>query len=131
MWVQEQCDSEKWWPVSYTHLDVYKRQLTYHNSNTHKIANTFRKHKYKIAYRTNNTIKKHINDTNTDIDKYNNTGVYQLNCNDCNSFYLGQTGRSFSSRYSEPVSYTHLDVYKRQGGCGSHPNNYGILSRCV
>ena len=42
--------------------------LTYYNSNTHKIANTFSKHKYKIAYRTNNTIKKHINDTNTDID---------------------------------------------------------------
>ena len=84
------------------------------SSNTHKLANTFRKHKYKIAYRTNNTIKKHINDTNTDIDKYNKTGVYKLNCNNCNSFYIGQTGRSFSSRYSEPVSYTHLDVYKRQ-----------------
>ena len=50
---------------------------------------------------TNNTIKKHINDINTDIDKYNKTGVYKLNCNDCNSFYIGQTGRSFSSRYSE------------------------------
>ena len=85
--------------VSYTHLDVYKRQ--YHNSNTHKLANTFRKHKYKIAYRTNNTIKKHISDTNTDIDKYNKTGVYKLNCNDCNSFYIGQTRRSFLSRYSE------------------------------
>ena len=37
--------------------------LTYHNSYTQKIANTFRKHKYKIAYRTTNTIKKHINNT--------------------------------------------------------------------
>ena len=33
--------------------------LTYYNSNTHKITNTFRKHNYKIAYRTNNTIKTH------------------------------------------------------------------------
>ena len=64
--------------------------LTYHNSNTQKIANTFRKHKYKIAYRTNNTNKKHINDTNTDIDKYNKTGVYKLNCNDCKDVYKRQ-----------------------------------------
>ena len=31
--------------------------LTYYNSNTHKIANTFRKHNYKIAYRTNNRVR--------------------------------------------------------------------------
>ena len=61
--------------------------LTYYNSNT------FRKYNYKIAYRTNNTIKRHINDTNKDIDIYNKTGVYKLNCNDCNKFYIGQTGR--------------------------------------
>ena len=94
--------------------------LTYHNSYTHKIANTFRKHKYKIAYRTTNIITKHINNTNTDIDKYNKTGVYKLNCNDCNSFYIGQTGRSFSSRYSE-----HLKALTN--------NNICLLytSRCV
>ena len=58
------------------------------------IRDSIRKHKCKIAYRTNNTIKKHINGTNKDIDKYNKTGVYKLNCNDCNSFYIGQMGRS-------------------------------------
>ena len=115
-----------------------------------------------MAYRTNNTIRKHVNNTNKDIDTYSKTGVYKLNCSDCHQFYIGQTGRSFSSRYSEhlkalttnyihstfathlqnenhsytniehnmeilhylpksrklntaePVSYTHLDVYKRQ-----------------
>ena len=44
--------------------------LTYYNSNTHKIANTFRKHNYKVAYRTNNTIRKHINNTNKNTDTY-------------------------------------------------------------
>ena len=75
--------------------------LTYYNSNTHKIANTFRKHNYKVAYRTNNTIRKHINNTNKDTDTYSKTGVYKLNCNDCHQFYIGQMGRSFSSRFSE------------------------------
>ena len=73
-----------------------------YNTNTHKIANTFRKHNYKIAYRTNNTIKRRINGTNKDIDTYNKTGIglYKLNCNDCNKFYICQPV-SFYSRFSE------------------------------
>ena len=48
--------------------------LTYYNSNTHKIANTFRKHNYKVAYRTNNTIMKHLN-INKDTDTYSKTAM--------------------------------------------------------
>ena len=36
---------------------------------------------------------------------YNNkTGVYKLNFSDCDHFYIGQTGRSFSSRFSEHLT---------------------------
>ena len=81
---------------------------------------------------SNNTIKRYLNGTNKNTDIYNKTGVYKLKCNDCDKFYIGQTGRPFSSRFYEhtkeltnnniqstftthiPVSYTHLDVYKRQ-----------------
>ena len=60
--------------------------------------------------------------------------VVQYSSEDSNSFYFGQTGKKFFYRYKEhlpkgdirniksnfplhvlwPVSYTHLDVYKRQ-----------------
>ena len=51
--------------------------------------------------------------------------IYKLMCDDCDAFYVGQTGRSFLKRFTEhrlptrlhsldTVSYTHLDVYKRQ-----------------
>jgi hypothetical protein len=33
--------------------------------------------------------------------KYNNCGVYQLECGDCGLQYVGQTGRPFRIRYQE------------------------------
>ena len=31
----------------------------------------------------------------------NKSGVYKLNCNDCDAIYIGQTGRSFKKRHIE------------------------------
>ena len=41
-------------------------------------------------------------------------GVYKIHCAECDTIYIGQCGRALKHRISEPVSYTHLDVYKRQ-----------------
>jgi formate/nitrite transporter FocA (FNT family) len=35
----------------------------------------------------------------TQIDKYNNSGIYQMKCLDCLLKYIGQTGRKFNLRY--------------------------------
>ena len=32
-------------------------------------------------------------------DKYTHSGVYKLSCPDCNKAYVGQTGRSFLTRF--------------------------------
>ena len=37
------------------------------------------------------------------IDPINRSGVYMLECNDCEAIYIGQTGRSFKIRYSEHI----------------------------
>jgi hypothetical protein len=34
-------------------------------------------------------------------DKYDSNGVYQLKCTDCDKKYVGQTGRSFKTRFNE------------------------------
>ena len=65
-------------PVSYTHLDVYKRQ--------DEVSDDYGK---KPSYRG---------------DKRNSRGRYSAG-----RYYILP-----SSVYSRPVSYTHLDVYKRQ-----------------
>ncbi|KAJ4433893.1 hypothetical protein ANN_16206 [Periplaneta americana] len=78
--------------------------LTYENKNTHNIATSFKKLNYNIAYRTNNTLQKHLNTQTTQTNKYNHTDVYKLKCNTCNNFYIGQTGRSFQTRYKEHIT---------------------------
>ena len=77
--------------------------LTYENKSTHKIASSFRKQKYNITYRTENTLQRHLNTQKTQTNKYDHTGVYKLTCNSCDKFYIGQTGRSFQTRYKEHV----------------------------
>ncbi|KAJ4430754.1 hypothetical protein ANN_19345 [Periplaneta americana] len=78
--------------------------LTYENRNTHKIAISFKKLNYNIAYRTNNTLQKHLNTQTTQTNKYNHSGVHKLKCNTCNNVYIGQTGRSFQTRYKEHIT---------------------------
>ncbi|KAJ4444160.1 hypothetical protein ANN_05949 [Periplaneta americana] len=58
---------------------------------------------FQTGPRTNNTLQKHNTQT-TQTNKYNHTGVYNLKCNTCNNFYIGQTGRSFQTRYKEHIT---------------------------
>ena len=38
------------------------------------------------------------------------SGIYKLNCNDCNKFYIGQTGRKFIERYKEHLPAGKSDI---------------------
>ena len=76
--LKEKCDAPECNPVSYTHLDVYKRQI-------------------------------HIGPASTQY----------INPMDINSNYSEEDNplalkADFILSLCEPVSYTHLDVYKRQ-----------------
>ena len=54
-------------------------------------------------YNNNNLGSQLINNKIDKIDKLDKSGVYKLTCHDCDAFYIGQTGRSFKTRYSEHV----------------------------
>ena len=96
------------------------------------LSSVLNNNSFTISFRTNNKLldilkpKKHT-------PPEEKTGIYKLTCNDCECFYIGQTGRGLLKRIREhlpkkirnidniksnyarhPVSYTHLDVYKRQ-----------------
>jgi hypothetical protein len=51
-----------------------------------------------IAFRMQNTIKHHPR-----TDKHNKCGFYQMKYLDCSLKYLGQTGRTFHTRYREHI----------------------------
>jgi hypothetical protein len=56
----------------------------------------------RVAFIVNNTIKKKC-DSNLQVDKYSQSGVYSLKCLSCDQIYVGQTGRSFKTRYEEHI----------------------------
>jgi ATP-dependent protease HslVU (ClpYQ) ATPase subunit len=76
--------------------------ITYVGKETNTIARLFKNTRVRISYLTRNTIQKIlINNTTKSKEKYIESGIYQLNCPDCDSKYVGQTGRSFRVRFAE------------------------------
>jgi hypothetical protein len=72
--------------------------FTYIGKQTRTIAKLFRNTNIKIAYKTTNTIQKHLRTKKQDS-IYNKSGVYRLTCGGCQKKYIGQTGRNFQTRY--------------------------------
>jgi len=75
--------------------------FTYIGKETSFITKIFKHANLQIAYRTNNTLRKHLSYSTTQQDKFTKSGIYKLTCTDCNKAYIGQTGRNFYTRYNE------------------------------
>jgi hypothetical protein len=56
-------------------------------------------------------------------DKCDTCGVYKLNCRSCARSYIGQTGRSFKTRFKEHVS--DIKNNRCKTGYSQHILNYG------
>lgn len=76
--------------------------IEYNKATSNIIQKTLNKLGYKTAYKTTNKIEQKLKYTKHKPP--NDTGVYRINCNDCNKFYVGQTGRSFEKRFKEHIS---------------------------
>lgn len=66
----------------------------------HTLTNIFRKMNITLTFRTDNNVRKILHCKSTKPIKQR-TGVYKIQCDDCNSFYIGQTGRAFKKRFQE------------------------------
>jgi hypothetical protein len=75
--------------------------FTYTGPNTRAITRIFQKAGLLTAFTTKHSIGKLLRPTSNTVDKYNNCGLYQLECGDCGLQYVGQTGRPFRIRYQE------------------------------
>jgi hypothetical protein len=99
--------------------------FTYTGRETRTITKLFKHTNLKIALRTNNTIYKHLCNSNptTPTDIFNRSGVYKLSCQNCNKAYIGQTGRNFRTRYKE-----HLRAFRHnthQSKFAKHLHEHG------
>ena len=83
--------------------------FTYTGKETRFITKLFKNTNIKVTYRTRNTIEQLLRPKRklSPEDLFEQSGVYRLTCPDCNMIYIGQTGRSFRTRYRE-----HLHSFK-------------------
>jgi hypothetical protein len=88
--------------------------FTYIGKQTTFITNLFKKADIKIAFRTDN-IQNLLTRKQQNTDPYSRSGVYKLTCPNCGKAYVGQTGRSFTTRSRE-----HKEAFKT----ASRPSNF-------
>jgi ribosomal protein S8E len=77
-------------------------KLTYIGKETKYITKLFKDSAIKTTFTTNNTITKILTiKSEPPKNQYDNSGIYQLTCPDCQMKYIGQTGSPFKIRYAE------------------------------
>lgn len=78
------------------------RKFTYHPKLHHKFQKIFKKHKITLAPQNNFSLQKilcnNIKDSTPELQK---SGVYKINCADCNKLYIGKTKRTLETRLKE------------------------------
>lgn len=103
--------------------------MTYNNKYTHRISNIFRKQGIKIAHQTNNSLQKHFPKSIENTDPYRKSGIYQLKCNTCDGRYIGQTRRTFDTRYKEHVRAWKYKTSHSTFAEHLHENQHKITTR--
>src|SRR5436190_14138977 len=68
---------------------------------SHTLRNEVRKQNVTVAYKTSNKLGNFLKNKKQAGNDMEKTGVYKLLCNDCPSYYVGQTSRSFQTRFKE------------------------------
>jgi predicted GIY-YIG superfamily endonuclease len=77
--------------------------FNFNGNRTQKIANKFKKYGVSVAFKTQNNMSRILHPKIEDSNKYNSSGIYKINCNDCEKFYIGQTV-NFGKRYKNHAS---------------------------
>jgi hypothetical protein len=72
-----------------TQINKKRAIFTYTGSKTRAVTKIFQKAGIKIAFTTKHTICKLLRQQNDSNDKFDNSGVYQLQCSDCGKQYIG------------------------------------------
>jgi hypothetical protein len=77
--------------------------FTFFGPETRTVTKLFKNTEIGISYRTRNNMKHLLRTKENNNDKYNLSGVYQLQFADCPRKYVRQTGRNCRTRFKEHV----------------------------
>jgi hypothetical protein len=108
-------------------------KFTYIGKETKYVTKYFREYNINIAFSTKNTIEKLINRKVKTPNKFEQCGVYKLNCNSCHKAYIGQTGRNFKTRFKEHIQ--DIKNNRAKTGFSQHILNtgheYNTIDNCM
>ena len=79
--------------------------LTFHPEIEYKFKNLFKKYNIETAYNNNFKLKSLIKNTKDKEENINKSGIYKINCSNCNKCYIGQTKRNLLKRFKEHLYY--------------------------
>jgi hypothetical protein len=76
--------------------------FTYTGNYIRKITKLFKDTNLKIALKPTSTIGKLLNEKQQ-TSTYEQSGIYKITCQTCHEVYIGQTGRTLTTRYKELI----------------------------
>ncbi|KAK5643856.1 hypothetical protein RI129_007701 [Pyrocoelia pectoralis] len=96
------------------------RSLPYFPNISYSIKNIFSKYNVTISFSNPNVLGKSLVKNKDVINILDKSGIYQLLCGTCSAFYIGQTGRSFSTRFKEHSNCIKLNNLTHKSAFADH-----------
>lgn len=91
-----------------TNANVFRKSyhsLSYFGIPSKIVGNIFKTFGINISFKTTSNLNSYLVNTKDILSPQDKSGVYKLNCNNCNSFYIGQSGRKFIERIKEHMRH--------------------------
>ncbi|KAL1448349.1 hypothetical protein WDU94_015561 [Cyamophila willieti] len=107
------------------------RKLRYVNRECIEIGNEFRKVGITPAFYNDRTIGRYLINNKPKIDNGLKSGIYKIECNDCDSAYVGMTQRALKTRVSEHMKLpeSHVNQHMRDQNHTFSMDNVTLLHR--
>ena len=99
-------------PIGKDGEKLHYRSIPYWPELSEKVAKTLRKYNITAAYKNNNTLKTLLvnNKIKTKLPTGEKSGVYQINCGECDAIYIGKTKRKLKVRVQEHLKNAKLST---------------------
>ena len=72
---------------------------------TKGLSKMFKKFDFKLVFSNNNNIKTLLGNPKDKIELNEKSGIYKINCSNCDKSYIGQTRRSINIRFKEHMAH--------------------------
>ena len=95
--------------------DVTYKKFTYHPWAHNKFNKLFKQHNIGVMLQNKYCIKNLLNSNlKNNIPPEKKSGIYQINCKDCEKIYIGKKKRNLETRVKDTLGILKMRKYKNQ-----------------